>query len=190
MSRPGTPKSIHPAATDPRFPFPHTAQQTRCQRTPQMFDFANGDRVAGGAATDQRIEAARAACARCPLAADCLLWALVNKDATHTGIWAGTTPRDRNRLRARIADRLGARWIDVLADRKKARQERAAAARHTPLTVAQARIVRMDRDMNGPMPALRTLTPSRRRRNRERLAAAATTASRARSPHAALAEAS
>ncbi|MFG2440866.1 WhiB family transcriptional regulator [Streptomyces sp. NPDC048508] len=157
---------------DQRFPFPHSDEQTCCQRTPHMFDLVAGDRLADRAATEQRIEAARTACTRCPIAADCLLWALANKNATHTGIWAGTTPRERNRLRARIADRLGARWIDVLAARLKARRDRAAAARHTPLTIAQARIVQMDREMNGPLPTLRTLTPSRRRLNRERLEAA------------------
>ncbi|MCX4581257.1 WhiB family transcriptional regulator [Streptomyces sp. NBC_01571] len=154
--------------TDPRFPFP--AAQTRCQSEPHQFDFANGDRTAGGEETRQRIEAARAACSGCPAATDCLLWALVNQRASRVGIWAATTPRERNTLRKRIADRLGPDWIDVLADQIKARRERTAAARTTPLTVAQARIVRLDNEMNGPMP--RPMTPTRQRRNRARLAAA------------------
>ncbi|MGQ4347526.1 hypothetical protein [Streptomyces sp. SAS_275] len=99
-----------------------------------------------------------------------LLWALVNKQAARGGIWAATTPRERNTLRKRITDRLGPDWIDVLADQIKARRERAAAARTNPLTVAQARIVRLDHEMNGPMP--RPITPRRQRHNRDRLAAA------------------
>lgn len=155
--------------TDPRFPFPTV--QTRCQSEPNRFDFANGDWTAGGKDTQQRIEEARTACASCPAATECLLWALVNQQAARVGIWAATTPRERNTLRKRIADRLGPDWIDVLADQIKARRERAAAARNNPLTVAQTRIVRMDHEMNGPMP--RPMTPARQRRNRALLAGVA-----------------
>lgn len=157
--------------SDPRFLFP--TLQTRCQSDPNRFDFANGDRTAGGKDTQQRIREARAACTGCPVAADCLLWALVNKQAASVGIWAATTPRERNTLRKRIAERLGPDWVDVLADQIKARRDRAAAARTTPLTVAQARIVRLDHEMNGPMP--RPITPRRQRRNRALLAAATKT---------------
>ncbi|OQQ13106.1 hypothetical protein B0675_39440 [Streptomyces sp. M41(2017)] len=162
--------------TDPRFPFP--TAQTRCQSEPGRFDFANGDRTAGGEETRQRIEAARTACAGCPAASDCLLWALVNKQATRVGIWAATTPRERNTLRKRIADRLGPDWVDALADQIKARRERAVAARNNPLTVAQTRVVRLDHEMNGPMPC--PMTPARQRRNRARLAAATKGSRRAR----------
>jgi hypothetical protein len=153
---------------DTRFPFP--TEQTRCQSEPHQFDFANGDWTVGGKDARQRTDEARTACASCPAATDCLLWALVNKQATRVGIWAATTPRERNTLRKRIADRLGPDWIDVLADQIKARRERADAARTNPLTVAQARIVRLDNEMNGPMP--RPITPRRQRRNRALLAAA------------------
>ncbi|MFD6826955.1 WhiB family transcriptional regulator [Streptomyces sp. NPDC060085] len=154
--------------TDSRFPFP--IGQTRCQSEPSRFDLANGDRTAGGKETRQRVEEARTACAGCPAATDCLLWALVNKQATRVGIWAATTPRERDTLRKRIADRLGPNWVDVLAEEIKARRERAAAARNNPLTVAQTRIVSLDHEMNGPMP--RPMTRARQRRNRDRLAAA------------------
>ncbi|MFJ6509294.1 WhiB family transcriptional regulator [Streptomyces sp. NPDC091879] len=154
--------------TDPRFPFP--TAQTRCQSEPSRFDFANGDRISGGKDTQQRIEEARTACAGCPAATDCLLWALVNKQAARVGIWAATTPRERNTLRKRIADRLGPDWVDELAEQIKARRERAAAARTPPLTVAQARMVRLDHEMNGPMP--RPITPRRQRRIRALLAEA------------------
>ncbi|MFF2101773.1 WhiB family transcriptional regulator [Streptomyces sp. NPDC058202] len=162
--------------TDPRFFFP--TERTRCQSEPSRFDFANGDRTTGGKETRQRIEEARTACANCPAAADCLLWALVNKEASSVGIWAATTPRERNTLRKRIADRLGSDWVDVLANQIRARRERAAAARNNPLTVAQTRVVSMDREMNGPMP--RSMTPARQRRNRALLAAATKTSRRTR----------
>ncbi|MFD6823320.1 WhiB family transcriptional regulator [Streptomyces sp. NPDC060085] len=154
--------------SDPRLPFP--TAQTRCHSEPSRFDFANGDRTAGGKETRQRIEEARTACAGCPAATDCLLWALVNEQATRVGIWAATTPRERDTLRKRVAVRLGPEWVDVLANQIKARHGRAAAARTNPLTVAQARIVCLEHERNGPMP--RPITPRRQRRNRDRLAAA------------------
>ncbi|MGY4928524.1 WhiB family transcriptional regulator [Streptomyces sp. 900105755] len=113
---------------DPRFPQPQSPTPTQCQLTPQLFDFEYGD------CNRKMAELARArrACSRCPLAADCLLWALVNKDLTPVGIIAGTTPRQRTQLRDRLAARLGPDWIDVLAHQNRAdrpgtgMQERAA----------------------------------------------------------------
>ncbi|MFJ6393948.1 WhiB family transcriptional regulator [Streptomyces sp. NPDC091972] len=157
------------AAQAARFDFPHSPTPTRCQRTPQMFDFTNGDRAADRAATDKRLAKARKACSGCPIAADCLKWALVNKDLTRHGIWAATTPGQRNDLRKRLADRLGPDWISVLAEREQARRERAAAARHQPLSVNASRIVRLDREINGPMPTGRLLTPQAQQRNLARL---------------------
>ncbi|MET9914462.1 WhiB family transcriptional regulator [Streptomyces sp. NPDC006476] len=159
------------AATDPRFPFPHSPTRTSCQSQPTLFDFTNGDRTADRAATDKRLEQARKECSGCPLATDCLKWALVNKEATRVGVWAATTPGQRTDLRKRLADRLGPDWIDVLAAREKARRERAAAARHTPLSVSQARIVRLDREVNGPMPARSPLTAQQQQHNLARLVA-------------------
>ncbi|MER6466420.1 WhiB family transcriptional regulator [Streptomyces sp. NPDC001228] len=110
-------------ADDPRFPRPQSATATRCQRQPELFDFERGDY----ARRMPELAQARSACARCPLAADCLLWALVNKNAATVGIIAGTTPRQRTQLRSRLAARLGSDWVDVLADREAARRDRATA---------------------------------------------------------------
>ncbi|MGW2964972.1 WhiB family transcriptional regulator [Streptomyces sp. NPDC001220] len=108
---------------DPRFPRPQSTIATRCQRTPALFDFERGDY----ARKVPELAQARSACARCPLAADCLLWALVNKDVTPVGIIAGTTPRQRTQLRSRLAARLGPDWVDVLADQEQARKDRTMA---------------------------------------------------------------
>ncbi|MCE0446818.1 hypothetical protein LT493_26195 [Streptomyces tricolor] len=96
-------------------------------------------------------------------------WALVNQPLTKVGIFASTTPKQRTALRKRIVYRLGPDWIDVLADQDQARRERAAAARHTPLTVNQARIIRLDREINGPM--RKPLAPAQQQRNMARLMA-------------------
>lgn len=165
------------AAPDPRFPSPHSATRTACQRTPQAFDFTNGDRSTDRGATEERLAQARKACAHCPIAAQCLLWALVNKELTRVGVYAATTPGQRTALRTRLADRLGPDWIDVLAEQHQDRREQAAAARHDPLTVNQDRIVRLDRVVNGPMPRPRSLTPAQQNRNRSRLEASLKAAS-------------
>jgi len=171
VSRPGIAKLTDFTDPDPRFPFPHSPTPTRCQTEPKLFDFTNGDRTADRSATEKRLEQARKACSSCPIARDCLRWALVNKPVTKVGIWAATTPSQRTALRKRIADRIGPDWIDVLAAQDQVRRERAAAARHTPLTVDQARIVRMDREVNGPMPVHRPITSEVQQRNVTRLMA-------------------
>ncbi|MFI0515810.1 WhiB family transcriptional regulator [Streptomyces sp. WSLK1-5] len=150
---------------DPRFPQPHSTTPTRCQTEPTLFDRDYGD-----CRKEEELAKARRACSGCPLVTDCLKWALVNKDLTKVGIFAGTTPpHQRKELRKRLVDRLGPDWIDVLAEQEQARRERAAAARHRPLTVNQARIVRLDREINGPIPTGRLLTPEAQQRNRDRL---------------------
>ncbi|MFJ7242665.1 WhiB family transcriptional regulator [Streptomyces olivaceus] len=175
MSRTGIANPGSIADPDPRFPFPHSPAPTRCHSEPATFDFAKGDRSGESrAATEQRLDRARQACSGCPIVKDCLRWALVNKDLTRVGIFAATTPVQRVVLRKRLADRLGPDWIDVLADQDQARRERSAAARHTPLTVNQTRIVRLDRDTNGPMRV--PLTPAQQQRNRARLLAGLTAA--------------
>jgi WhiB family redox-sensing transcriptional regulator len=91
---------------------------------------------------------------------------------TTEGIWAATTPRQRNALRRQLAARLGNNWVAVVADHDRRLRERRVTDRHTPLTVHQARIVRMDRDLNGPMPRPRKpLTPAQQHRNTARLLA-------------------
>lgn len=171
MSRPGIAKPSDFTDPDARFPFPHSPTRTRCQTEPQLFDFTNGDRTSDRAATEKRLEKARRACSGCPIVKNCLRWALVNKPVTKVGIWAATTPGQRTALRKRMADRLGPDWIDVLAAQDQARRERAATARHTPLPVNLARIVRLDRAVNGPMPVHRLITPERQQHNLVRLTA-------------------
>ncbi|WDM16494.1 WhiB family transcriptional regulator [Streptomyces lavenduligriseus] len=170
MSRPGVANPSHFDNPDPRFPFPHSPTPTRCQTEPATFDFANGDRTGKTrAATERRLARARRACSGCPIVTDCLKWALVNRDLTKVGIFAATTPGQRIALRKRMAERLGPDWIDVLADQDRARREQAATARHNPLTISQARIVCLDREVNGPM--RRPLTPAQQQRNLARLMA-------------------
>ncbi|MBQ0855738.1 WhiB family transcriptional regulator (plasmid) [Streptomyces sp. BH-SS-21] len=173
MTRPGIPKTTDHAVLDPRFPFPHTATGTVCQKTPALFDLTIGDRGADRAATEKRLAQARRACASCPIAVACLRWALVNKPATRIGVFASTTPRQRTELRLRLADRLGPGWIDVLAAEDEQRRQRAAAARHDPLTVPQSRIVHLDREINGPMRPQRRLPAVRQQSNRALLDTAA-----------------
>ncbi|GAA2615430.1 WhiB family transcriptional regulator [Streptomyces roseoviolaceus] len=169
MSRTGAAQPTQYPDPDSRFPFPHSPTPTRCQTEPTLFDFANGDRTSDPAATEMRLNKARRACSGCPIVKDCLRWALINKPLTKVGIIAATTPSQRTTLRKRMADRLGPDWIDVLAAQDKARRERAAAARHNPLTISQARIVRLDREINGPMRL--PLTPAQQQRNMARLVA-------------------
>ncbi|MFI9297513.1 WhiB family transcriptional regulator [Streptomyces gardneri] len=162
----------HRTDPDPRFPFPDTPAPTRCRTRPELFDLASGD-LSGDTkeAAQMRLVQARRACTSCPVVTECLRWALVNKPVTKDGVFAGTTPGQRNALRRRLADRLGPDWIDVLAVQDQARRERAEANRHTPLTVPQARIVRLDRELNGPLRLLPPLTPDQQRLNRTRLEA-------------------
>lgn len=49
---------------------------------------------------DWETEQAREICRRCPAIRDCLAWALTHKEH---GIWAGTTPEQRDALRRRHA---------------------------------------------------------------------------------------
>jgi WhiB family redox-sensing transcriptional regulator len=96
-----------------RIPFPTPASPTACRRDPRTFDVSRGEVTAPAAAS--RIRAAKAACRRCPIAADCLRWALANPDQTPTNVWAATTAGERTVLRTRLARRLGPNWIEVLA---------------------------------------------------------------------------
>ncbi|MFE1442941.1 WhiB family transcriptional regulator [Streptomyces sp. NPDC058739] len=114
---------------------------------------------------------ARRACSGCPIARECLRWSLVQKPITKQGIYAATTPSQRTALRGRVADRLGPDWIDVLAAHEQTRREWAATARQNPLTVNQARIVRLDREVNGPMPRRQKVTSAQQQRNMARLMA-------------------
>ncbi|MFV2179521.1 WhiB family transcriptional regulator [Actinomadura sp. LOL_016] len=54
--------------------------------------------VGGEAVYRTRIEAVREVCAACPAERPCLEWALTSGEPH--GIWAGTTPDERRRIRA------------------------------------------------------------------------------------------
>lgn len=54
-----------------------------------------------GTTTDDQRAQVRAVCAGCPVHTPCLAEALANPDTK--GIWAGTTDRDRKRMRRRRA---------------------------------------------------------------------------------------
>lgn len=154
-------------------PFPAPATPTACRTEPALFD--HGARGTGPEDA-RRVAQAGALCALCPVAADCLKWALAHPDLAREGIWAATTARQRKALRRRLVDRLGKQWAAVVAEQDRQRRERQALARHQPLTIRQAQIVREDRERNGPMGRPRPpLTPELQARNRDRLVAGLTT---------------
>jgi hypothetical protein len=78
---------------------------------------------------------AKAVCADCPVAAPCLTFALkVNQGTYDFGIYGGTTPQERARLRRRLAHASRSRDAakrreEVTKQRREARQRRAAAER-------------------------------------------------------------
>lgn len=46
----------------------------------------------------QNVNEARKVCARCEVLKDCLAYAMSAPDARKFGVWAGTTPRERDRI--------------------------------------------------------------------------------------------
>ena len=42
--------------------------------------------------------AAKAVCARCPVASECLAYALKDEDAYHWGVWGNSVPKERRKL--------------------------------------------------------------------------------------------
>ncbi|MFJ9026507.1 WhiB family transcriptional regulator [Streptomyces sp. NPDC102259] len=158
-----------------RITFPYTASPTACQRQPALFSHE----ATTTPAAQTGIEQAKQLCSGCPIAAGCLKWALAHASEARLGVWAGTTARQRTQLRQRLADRLGTDWVTVVADHDQWLRQQRQAARHTPLTVREARIVRLDRDVNGPLPPRpRRLTPDEQRRNMSRLLTAASAPAR------------
>jgi hypothetical protein len=59
------------------------------------------------------VRAALRECRHCPLAPVCLVWALANPDLSRHGIWGATTPRQRTRLRTKVAARVGTDRVDA-----------------------------------------------------------------------------
>jgi WhiB family redox-sensing transcriptional regulator len=64
---------------------------------PELF-FPPGDGSQMGA---DQLRAAKTFCDSCPVAGDCLQYALANPTKAAYGFWANTTPGARNRLRQR-----------------------------------------------------------------------------------------
>ncbi|MFD8888827.1 WhiB family transcriptional regulator [Streptomyces erythrochromogenes] len=79
---------------------------TPCIREPGLFSH---DRPLVNLSVERERYAKRK-CAGCDVAADCLRWALVNPSSSKAGIWAATTIRERQILRARLHNRLGRNW--------------------------------------------------------------------------------
>ncbi|MFE7776330.1 WhiB family transcriptional regulator [Streptomyces sp. NPDC057445] len=104
---------------DPRIPFPHTDNPPACSTDPERFVHGHGE---NGPKVQEQLDAARALCSTCPVVQDCLRWALANPSLTPTGIWAATTARQRNVLRARLSGRLGEDWVATVAE--EVRRER------------------------------------------------------------------
>ncbi|GHB68060.1 hypothetical protein GCM10010377_68720 [Streptomyces viridiviolaceus] len=167
MSRTKNTRTGPAIEADPRIPFPHSPTPTVCKATPALFAHDLGDSTPEAS---DRMHQAKTACRACPIAADCLKWALANPTLTREGIWAATTARERTTLRRRLVERLGKDWVGVVADHDRRLHERREAARHSPLPVAEARIVHLDREANGPTPTpRRPLTPGQQQRNPARL---------------------
>ncbi|EFL42785.1 WhiB-family transcriptional regulator [Streptomyces griseoflavus Tu4000] len=133
--------SARPSAAG--IPFPRINRPTSCRTSPELFAHEYEER---GYQVAQRIADAQAQCAVCPIAPQCLKWALAHPEETPTGIWAGTTARQRTVLRTRLVSRLGPDWITIVAAVDRARRERVLAARHQPPTVSQARLAHLDRE--------------------------------------------
>lgn len=52
--------------------------------------------------SDEDIEAAKRVCSSCPVESECLLFALTNGE--RWGVWGGTTPEEREDMRADIEE--------------------------------------------------------------------------------------
>jgi hypothetical protein len=111
------------ATADPRISYPQATRPTACREQPQRWF----PELYGSGSTENR--QAKNACRRCPVAEQCLFWALANPELSEHGIWAATSPDKRTQLRHSLEARLGPDWIAVVADRQKRRQERRQQAR-------------------------------------------------------------
>ena len=160
-------------SADPRVPFPPITAQTACRTEPDRWF---PDRY--GEDSIERHQAVNA-CKGCPLAEQCLLWALANPELTEHGIWAATTPRQRTYLRQSLRARLGRDWVAVVATRRRARTQAGVERRWgsrvhpaVPLTAASpVAAAAVPAVVSGPR-NWEPVTPERAARNREILLAA------------------
>lgn len=76
-------------------PMPHWAEKGLCRNMDPEIFFIDAD-----ADADFPNPVALAACDRCPIQAACLNWAMETNE--RNGVWGGTTPRQREKLRRPI----------------------------------------------------------------------------------------
>lgn len=118
--------------SDPRIPFPAVTEGTACRARPELwFPKSYGD-------SSIECHRAKIVCKRCPVAEQCLLWALANPELTEHGIWAATSPKKRTHLRRALRESLGKDWVAVVATRREARTNARAAQRWNPRLQAAA----------------------------------------------------
>ncbi|MER7983365.1 WhiB family transcriptional regulator [Streptomyces sp. NPDC095817] len=97
-----------------RTPQPALAPRAKCRNNREAFDFER-ETLAPDVAT-QRIQEAKTICGYCPIAEECLRYALTHRDQAR-GIWAATTGPERGALRRRLKSRIGANWAQALTPR-------------------------------------------------------------------------
>lgn len=167
-TRPGT-TALVPA--DPRLPFPDSDQPLPCRTSPAVFAIEDVSTADDPRAREKATAQAKKACAGCPVAAECLKWALANPGLTQTGVWAATTRRERTRLRKDLVARLGDDWPGVVADQDRRRREQQRAVRIAPPTVRDQALARLELELvpTRPEPYDRwkqPITPQRAAANR------------------------
>ncbi|MEU0360039.1 WhiB family transcriptional regulator [Streptomyces cyaneofuscatus] len=142
-SRPGTATLV---SADTRIPFPDSDQPLACRTEPRVFAIEDVSTTDDPRAREKAAAQAKKACSTCPVAAECLKWALANPDLTPTGVWAATTKRERKRLRKQLVARLGDDWPGVVAeqDRRREQQRNAGTA---PPTVRDQALARLELEL-------------------------------------------
>lgn len=160
-----------------RIPFPTTDTPTRCADDPALFAIED---IPDEKERAKALAQAKRACAGCPIAADCLKWALANRNLTQTGVWAATTVQQRGVLRKKLIRRHGPDWVAVIADADRLRKEREQAARVQPVSVREKALARLEEERLTAPPApyepwREPMTPARQAQNRRLLLAGLTT---------------
>ncbi|ARI56876.1 transcriptional regulator (plasmid) [Streptomyces sp. S8] len=143
-SRPGTATLI---SADTRIPFPDADQPLACRTEPRVFAIEDVSTTDDPRAREKATAQAKKACSTCPVAAECLKWALANPDLTQTGVWAATTKRERKRLRKQLVARLGDDWPGVVAEQDRRRREQQRTARTAPPTVRDQALGRLELEL-------------------------------------------
>ncbi|MEE1735440.1 WhiB family transcriptional regulator [Streptomyces sp. BE147] len=146
-SRTGVPQPPTFIAADTRIPFPVSDQPLSCCTDPALFAIEDVSTTDDPRAREKATTEAKQACSGCPVAAECLKWALANPDLTQTGVWAATTKRDRTRLRKQLTARLGDNWVGTVADQDRRRREQRRTTRTAPPTVRDQALARLELEL-------------------------------------------